>query len=83
LLTPPGEYAEEAEIYHQVILKYSRNGQPESLLELGSGGGHNALHLKAHFRLTLVDVSSAVLEASRKLNPECDHRPGGMRMPRH
>lgn len=79
LLTPPGEYAEEAEIYHQVILKYSRGGQPESLVELGSGGGHNALHLKAHFRLTLVDISSSMLETSRQLNPECEHWPGDMR----
>jgi len=79
LLTPPAEYAEEAEIYHQVILKYNRGGHPENLLELGSGGGHNALHLKAHLRLTLVDISSAMLEASRKLNPECEHRLGDMR----
>jgi SAM-dependent methyltransferase len=79
LLTPPGEYAEEAEIYHQVILKDSLGGQPESLLELGSGGGHNAFHLKAHFRLTLVDISSSMLETSRQLNPECEHWPGDMR----
>lgn len=79
LLTPPGEYAEEAAIYHKVILKHSQGGQPHSLLELGSGGGHNACHLKAHFRLTLVDISSAMLETSRQLNPECEHRLGDMR----
>lgn len=27
------------------------------VLELGSGGGHNALHLKASFTMTLVDLS--------------------------
>lgn len=79
LLTPPGEYAEEAEIYRQAILKHSQGSPPESLLELGSGGGHNALHLRAHYRLTLVDISSSMLEASRRLNPECEHRLGDMR----
>ncbi len=41
--------------------------------ELGSGGGSNAVHLKAHFALTLVDLSEGMLEVSRRLNPECQH----------
>ena len=49
------------------------------VLELGSGGGHNAGHLKAHFPLTLVDLSDEMLAVSRRLNPECDHLPGDMR----
>jgi len=49
------------------------------VLELGSGGGHNAVHLKAHFALTLVDLSEQMLEVSRVLNPECEHHQGDMR----
>jgi len=49
------------------------------VLELGSGGGNNASHLKAHFELTLVDRSPGMLELSRSLNPECRHVQGDMR----
>jgi SAM-dependent methyltransferase len=49
------------------------------VLELGSGGGHNAFHLKAQLDLTLVDISPEMLEASRRLNPGCLHRQGDMR----
>jgi SAM-dependent methyltransferase len=49
------------------------------VLELGSGGGHNAFHLKTGFAMTLVDLSERMLEMSRKLNPECDQRRGDMR----
>jgi trans-aconitate methyltransferase len=51
-----------------------------TLLELGCGGGNNALHLKAHFaRVTLTDLSPDMLAVSRSLNPECEHLPGDMR----
>ena len=54
-------------------------GPVESVLELGSGGGNNASHMKARFRLTLVDLPPAMLEVSRGLNPECEHLEGDMR----
>src|SRR5690606_36443634 len=47
--------------------------------ELGSGGGHNAVHLKDRFDLTLVDLSAEMLAVSRNLNPECRHVQGDMR----
>jgi SAM-dependent methyltransferase len=50
-----------------------------TVLELGSGGGNNASHLKAHFELTLVDVAPAMLRVSRLLNPECEHVHADMR----
>ncbi len=50
-----------------------------SLLELGSGGGNNASHLKVDFRMTLVDASAEMLAVSRVLNPECEHVQGDMR----
>jgi len=78
LLTAPEDYAEEAEFYRQVILAASEQ-VPRTMLELGSGGGNNASHLKHHFQLTLVDISDDMLEISRQLNPECEHLQGDMR----
>ena len=50
-----------------------------TVLELGSGGGNNASHLKADFELTLVDRSPGMLRVSAALNPECEHVEGDMR----
>jgi SAM-dependent methyltransferase len=73
LLTPPSEYRREAAVYARLLRS------AKTLLELGSGGGHNASHLKRRFKMTLVDLSPAMLRASRRLNPECEHRRGDMR----
>ena len=51
----------------------------ETVLELGSGGGNNASHLKQHFALTLVDRSEQMLGVSSGPNPECEHIEGDMR----
>jgi SAM-dependent methyltransferase len=78
LLSRPDEYAEEAEVYRQVFLE-SAASDVRRVLELGSGGGNNASHLKAHFSMTLVDRSEPMLAVSRALNPECTHLLGDMR----
>ncbi|HEX2093607.1 MAG TPA: class I SAM-dependent methyltransferase [Longimicrobiaceae bacterium] len=78
LLSAPAEYEEEAAFYREVLLG-ACEGSPHTLLELGSGGGNNASHLKARFRMTLVDRSPGMLEVSRRLNPECEHVEGDMR----
>lgn len=78
LLSDPSEYAEEAEFYGRTLAE-AGDEPAETLLELGSGGGNNASHLKARFRMTLVDLSPGMLGASRRLNPECEHREGDMR----
>jgi SAM-dependent methyltransferase len=49
------------------------------VLELGSGGGNNASHMKKHFDLTLVDLSPSMLAVSRRLNPQLPHHQGDMR----
>jgi SAM-dependent methyltransferase len=77
LLSPPDEYVEEAEVYHQVFLEAA--AEVKRVLELGSGGGNNASHLKAHYSMTLVDRSEPMLAVSRALNPECAHVHGDMR----
>jgi ubiquinone/menaquinone biosynthesis C-methylase UbiE len=78
LLSSPQEYAEEAEWYRGAILSASHS-KVQTLLELGSGGGNNASHLKRHFQMTLVDLSPAMLTVSQELNPECEHIQGDMR----
>jgi SAM-dependent methyltransferase len=76
LMSSPADYAEEASRYAELLTAACR---PERVLELGSGGGNNASHLKKLFELTLVDLSSRMLEVSRALNPECSHEVGDMR----
>ena len=77
-LTAPEDYAEEAEIFRREMLAASRI-PVKAVLELGSGGGNNASYLKAHFQMTLVDLSPDMLAISRALNPECEHLQGDMR----
>src|SRR5215831_2148624 len=83
LLSSPPDYAEEAEFARGLIQEASATApitrSPKNVLELGSGGGNNASHLKAHFKMTLVDLSSGMLELSKKLNPECEHIRGDMK----
>jgi len=78
LLSAPEEYAEEAEFYRQALLSACAS-PPQTVLELGSGGGSNASHLKHYFRMTLADRSPDMLAVSRALNPECEHVQGDMR----
>jgi SAM-dependent methyltransferase len=77
LLTPPSDYRREAAVFATLIRREAPRAR--TLLELGSGGGHNASHLRRRFRMTLVDLSPDMLRASRRLNPECEHRRGDMR----
>lgn len=78
LLTRPEDYTEEAAAYRDTLLGASER-RPRTLLELGSGGGNNASHLKRDFECTLSDLSPAMLQVSRSINPECAHVVGDMR----
>lgn len=49
------------------------------MLELGSGGGNNAVHLAPFFELTLTDISESMLQVSRRANPDAEHVAGDMR----
>ena len=77
LISPVEDYADEAAEYRRVLADATPDAR--TLLELGSGGGHNAFHLKHHYQLTLSDLSGAMLALSRRLNPECEHIAGDMR----
>jgi SAM-dependent methyltransferase len=78
LMSPPSEYEEEAADIARLLCPAPSPGRLR-VLELGSGGGHLASHLKAQFDLTLLDRSPQMLELSRKLNPECRQVQGDMR----
>jgi SAM-dependent methyltransferase len=78
LLTPVGDYVEEAAFYRRLFEAHCQR-PPRTLLDLGSGGGHNAAHLKEALACTLIDLEPAMLELSRRLNPECEHIQGDMR----
>jgi hypothetical protein len=78
LLTSPAEYADEARFIHEALRRHV-DGPLETMLELGSGGGNTASHLKADLRLTLTDIAEPMLALSRGLNPECEHVAGDMR----
>jgi SAM-dependent methyltransferase len=78
LLTRPSNYVEEARIFAEAIEKHTRR-PVNTVLELGSGGGNNASHLKARYAMTLTDLSPEMLEISKTINPECEHIAGDMR----
>ncbi|HYI03068.1 class I SAM-dependent methyltransferase [Hyalangium sp.] len=77
LWSPPEEYVEEAADLLEV-LRTAAEGSARTLLELGSGGGSLAFHLKAHFALTLTDRAPGMVAVNRALNPECEHLVGDM-----
>jgi len=78
VFSDPKEYRREA--MHVIrVLRGSAKPAPRTVLELGSGGGNSAVHLKKRFDLTLVDLSPQMLKVSRKLNPECEHVKGDIR----
>jgi SAM-dependent methyltransferase len=78
LLSTPADYEEEATFYRKALTDAC--GRPLlTVLELGSGGGNNASHLKAYFEMVLVDRAPGMLAVSRALNPECEHVEGDMR----
>ncbi len=78
LISAPEDYVDEAAHFAALFRQHSAR-TPRSLLELGSGGGNNASHLKSMFEeVMLVDAAERMLEVSRVLNPECEHQLGDM-----
>jgi ubiquinone/menaquinone biosynthesis C-methylase UbiE len=66
LLSSPEEYEEEAGFFTRTLIEVS-DEPPRTILELGSGGGNNASHMKADLEMTLVDLSPNMLEVSKTL----------------
>jgi trans-aconitate methyltransferase len=78
ILTAPKDYAREAAFYRRTLIEAS-DRRPQTVLELGSGGGNNASHMKRSFEMTLTDLSLKMLKQSRAINPDCEHVQGDMR----
>jgi len=78
ILSAPADYEEEASFYGTMLLG-AGDAPATTLLELGSGGGNNASHMKKRFEMVLVDPAPGMLAHSRALNPECEHFQGDMR----
>ena len=78
IFSGPEEYREEAGYFARTLIESSKP-PPRRVLELGCGGGNNAFHLKAHFEMTLVDLSPGMLAVSQAINPECEHINGDIR----
>ncbi len=78
VFSDPAEYRREAAHFGRT-LRESTRPSPRTVLELGSGGGNSAFHLKKRFAMTLVDLSPRMLRVSRRANPECEHVRGDIR----
>ena len=78
LFSPPSHYVEEAQDLLPDLLA-APDAPPRTLLELGAGAGSLAYHFKGKLDLTLTDRSPQMLEASKRVNPECTHLLGDMR----
>jgi SAM-dependent methyltransferase len=77
LISPPGEYSDDAASIRRAFAAAAE--PPRTVLDLGSGGGHVALHLKSTLSMTLVDLSAEMLAVSAEHNRECEHVQGDMR----
>lgn len=77
-ISPPPEYAEEAALYVEMVGEAAAR-PVRTVLELGSGGGNNASHMKHSFSMTLVEPADGMRALSERLNPECEHVAGDMR----
>ncbi|MEM6709407.1 MAG: class I SAM-dependent methyltransferase [Pseudomonadota bacterium] len=76
LFTRVEDYEEEAAWFTKHL--QPGDGRP-TLLEIGSGQGANALYMKRHFEITLVEPAPPMRRLSEALNPELEHLDGDMR----
>ncbi len=77
ILSPVEEYAGEAAEFERVLHAAIPEGR--TLLELGSGGGHNAFYLRRRFDVVLTDLSPEMVAASKVMNPDAEHLVADMR----
>jgi hypothetical protein len=78
LVSHPDEYADEA-VWIAGAFREILGRSPATMLELGSGGGNIASYLALHTRMTLVELSTEMIEVSRSLVPKAEHVQGDMR----
>jgi SAM-dependent methyltransferase len=77
-VSPPEHYVEEAATFRKRLRHYGvLDGG--SVLHLGSGGGSVDFQLKQWYRVTGVDLSEAMLDHARRVNPDVEYIQGDMR----
>ena len=70
LFSPPEEQAGEATWIMNALVE-ALGRRPGAILDLGSGGGNIASHLAPHARMTLVDLSPAMVEVPSTWQATC------------
>jgi SAM-dependent methyltransferase len=75
---PAIEYADYCAHVTALVRQYSER-PAVTLLDIGCGGGKNALNLKRDFTVTGLDLSPTMLAQAKDLNPECTFVQGDMR----
>lgn len=78
IFSPPEGYALESLSWKRVLRDKLGEGR-HRILALGVGGGNHLLHLKDEFEIVATDLSAKILEISKELNPELEHRVADMR----
>ncbi len=78
LLSPPEDHVDNAALAMRLAAQVLGRA-PRSLLDLGSGAGGLATHLPADMDVVLNDLSEAMLDVCRTLNPTREHVLGDMR----
>jgi SAM-dependent methyltransferase len=81
IISPPEDYLKEGEFF---IRKIKDHGGPKvkTILNLGSGGGHLDWVLKRELQVTGIDISPAMMDLAKKLNPEAEYIQNDMRTAR-
>jgi SAM-dependent methyltransferase len=78
LISAPADYANEARHWRDALRARLGPGR-HTILELGVGGGNNLSHLTAEFDAVAADLSPAMIEQARKINPGVELHVGDMR----
>lgn len=78
---PGNEYADYCRHVAELIHRHAKR-PVATLLDIGCGGGKNVLNLSREFDVTGLDLSPAMLELAKDLNPECTFVRGDMRTAR-
>ena len=78
ILAPTESCREEIENYCSIIKKHSKI-EPATLLHLACGAGSYDYTFKKHFQVTGVDLSAAMINVAKNINPEIEYLEGDMR----
>lgn len=76
------DYFEESNKIVELIRKHSPSNNENdklTLLDIGCGGGNNDYTLSKYLSVTGIDISNAMLDHARAMNPDCEYIRADMR----